>query len=107
MIRIQMHIREIEKIRKCGEVGELYFEPTSENVRTLSTGVQYGKIIWNTNQQIKAICIEDKHESEIFNIINIKVALFERIGQPCFLIVNNLKKWENILEQMAFVGKQM
>lgn len=74
MIRIQMHFREIEKIRKCGEVGELYYEPTSENVRTLSTGVQNGIIIWNTDQQIKAICIEDKHESEIFNIINIDFA---------------------------------
>jgi hypothetical protein len=74
MIRTQMHFREIEKIRNCGEVGELYFEPTSENVRTLSTGVQYGKIIWNTNKRIKAICIEDKHESEIFEIINIDFA---------------------------------
>ena len=74
MIRIQMHFREIEKIRNCGEVGELYVEPTSENVRTLSTGVQNGKIIWNTNKRIKAICIEDKHESEIFNIINIDFA---------------------------------
>lgn len=73
MIRIQMHFREIEKIRK-GETGELYFEPTSDNVRTLSTGAQYGKIIWNTDQQIKAICIEDKHESEIFKIINIDFA---------------------------------
>ena len=70
MIRIQMHFREIKKIRK-GEAGELYFEPTSENVRTLSTGVQNGKIIWNTDKRIKAICIEDKHESEIFAIKNI------------------------------------
>ena len=74
MIRIQMHFREIEKIRKRGEVGELYFEPTSGNIRTLFTGVQNGKIIWNTNKRIKAICIEDKHESEIFNIINIDFA---------------------------------
>lgn len=73
MIRIQMHFREIEKIRK-GEAGELYFEPTSENVRTLSTGVQNGRIIWNTGLRVKAICIEDKHESEIFNIINIDFA---------------------------------
>ena len=74
MIRIQMHFQEIEQIRSCGVVGELYFEPTSVNVRNLSTGVQNGKIIWNTKQQIKAICIEDKHESEVFEILDIDFA---------------------------------
>lgn len=46
MIKTQMHYREIEKIRNCKKaVGELYLEPTSENVRKLSTGAKDGKII--------------------------------------------------------------
>ena len=69
-----MHFQEIEKIRNCGVVGELYFEPTSVNVRNLSTGIQNGRIIWNTKQRIKAICLEDKHESEVFEILDIDFA---------------------------------
>lgn len=34
-MKIQMHYREIEKIRNCDAVGELFLEPTSENVRKL------------------------------------------------------------------------
>lgn len=74
MIRTQMHFREIEKIRNCYAVGELFLEPTSENVRKLSTGVHDGKIIWNTSERITAMCIEDKHESEIFAIKDIDFA---------------------------------
>lgn len=74
MRRIQLHYLEIEKIRNCEAVGELFLEPTNENVRELSTGVKDGKIIWNTNLRIKAICIEDKHDSEIFAIKNIDFA---------------------------------
>lgn len=47
---------------------------TNENVRKLSTGVHDGKIIWNTSERITAMCIEDKHESEIFAIKNIDFA---------------------------------
>lgn len=71
MIRTQMYYREIEEIRNSNAEGELYFNATSENVRKLSTGAQNGKIIWNTNLRIDAMCIEDKHESEIFAIKNI------------------------------------
>jgi hypothetical protein len=74
IMKIQMHYREIEKIRNCDAVGELFLELTSENVRKLSTGVHDGKIIWNTSERITAMCIEDKHESEIFAIKNIEFA---------------------------------
>lgn len=73
-MKIQMRYREIEKIRNCDAVGELFLEPTSENVRKLSTGVKDGMIIWNTSERITAMCIEDKHESEIFAIRSINFA---------------------------------
>lgn len=74
MIRTQMYYREIEELRNCDAVGELFLEPTSDNVRKLSTGVHDGKIIWDTSEQITAMCIEDKHESEIFAIKSIDFA---------------------------------
>lgn len=66
MIKIQMHWKEIDQIRK-GEAGYLFLEPSSQNFNRLNLGVKTdGTIEWKSPMHVFAKCIEDEHESEEF-----------------------------------------
>lgn len=71
MMKIQMHWKEIDQIRK-GEAGYLFLEPTSQIVNQLNLYIKNdGTIEWKSPMNVFAKCIEDEHESEEFVVKDI------------------------------------
>ena len=71
MIKIPLHWKEIDQIRK-GNAGFIFLEATNKNIVDISNYVHSdGTIDWKKNLKVFAKCIEDEHESEEFDVTEV------------------------------------